>query len=559
MAVTPGETIGPYRIIEQLGSGGMATVYKAYHAALDRYVAIKIMHPAFKANPQFFERFQREARVVARLEHPHIIPVYDFSEHHGEPYLVMRFVTGDTLKARMDHGPLPPAEILHLIRPVCQALAYAHQQGVLHRDIKPSNIMLAADGGVFLTDFGLARMVQAGESTLSQDMMVGTPQYISPEQAQGLSDLDGRTDIYSLGVVLFEMLTGRVPFSADTPFATIHDHIYTPLPLPRRINPAIDPAVERLLLKALAKEPNDRFASAEELLTSLENTLGAQIAAKLPAPPSPQKKAVVQSQSARLPWWVWLTAALIALCLVVALLVGLVRWRNNRQAAALPPDQAVPVQATPAGQPRPPADDLNQGGSNPTSPEHRQAAELVTQASQAMQQRDFEQAIDLFEQALQIDPHHLPAYFGLAEALRLSGDEAGSLATLAEAAAQNPESVVAYRRLGEARLIAEDFAGAQAAFEQALTLAPDDPALLAEQGIALLAQGRVEPAKQSIDAALQLDPLSPEARLANAMYLLKQRQLRPAGLILRELAQDPRAPLFVQNRAKRLLEQTSPE
>jgi len=276
MPVTPGENIGPYRVIEQLGSGGMATVYKAYHPALDRYVAIKIMHPAFKANPQFFERFQREARVVARLEHAHIIPVYDFNEHHGEPYLVMRFIEGDTLKPKMENGPLPPAEILHLIRPVCQALAYAHQQGVLHRDIKPSNIMISQDGNVFLSDFGLARMVQAGESTLSQDMMVGTPQYISPEQAQGLSELDGRTDIYSLGVVLFEMLTGQVPFSADTPFATIHDHIYAPLPLPSTINPDIDPAVERTLLKALAKDPADRFATADELLASLESTLGVQ-------------------------------------------------------------------------------------------------------------------------------------------------------------------------------------------------------------------------------------------------------------------------------------------
>ena len=576
MPVTPGENIGPYRVIEQLGSGGMATVYKAYHPALDRYVAIKIMHPAFKANPQFFERFQREARVVARLEHAHIIPVYDFNEHHGEPYLVMRFIEGDTLKPKMENGPLPPAEILHLIRPVCQALAYAHQQGVLHRDIKPSNIMISQDGNVFLSDFGLARMVQAGESTLSQDMMVGTPQYISPEQAQGLSQLDGRTDIYSLGVVLFEMLTGQVPFSADTPFATIHDHIYAPLPLPSTINPDIDPAVERTLLKALAKDPADRFATADELLASLESTLGVQIT----SPPTADetlasvapaaKTKVEQPRKKGRPWWVWAGGTALILLVVAGLLIGLLLLRRARRNPPPPsPDQPVPTQAAGVDQPgqpaqpppgdQPPPADINQGGSDPSSPEHKQAAELVRPAGQALQQRDFDQAIDLYNQALQIDPHHLPAYFGLAEALRLSGDEVGSLAVLAEAAAQNPQSPVAYRRLGEAQLIAENPGAALPAFEQAVALDPDNPALLAEQAIGLLALDRADEAKQAIDTALRLDQLSPEARLANAMYLLKQREFRPAALALQELVQDARAPLFVQNRARRLLEQIKPE
>jgi serine/threonine protein kinase len=579
MPVTPGENIGPYRVIEQLGSGGMATVYKAYHPALDRYVAIKIMHPAFKANPQFFERFQREARVVARLEHAHIIPVYDFNEHYGEPYLVMRFIEGDTLKPKMENGPLPPAEILHLIRPVCQALAYAHQQGVLHRDIKPSNIMISQDGNVFLSDFGLARMVQAGESTLSQDMMVGTPQYISPEQAQGLSELDGRTDIYSLGVVLFEMLTGQVPFSADTPFATIHDHIYTPLPLPSTINPDIDPAVERTLLKALAKDPADRFATADELLASLESTLGVQIASpptadETLASVSPAAKTKIeQPRKKGRPWWVWAGGTALILLVVAGLLIGLLLLRRaRRNPPPPPPGQSVPAQAAGVDQPGqpaqpppgdqpppPPPADINQGGSDPNSPEHTQAAELVRPASQALQQRHFEDAIDLYNQALQIDPHHLPAYFGLAEALRLSGDEAGSLAVLAEATAQNPQSPVAYRRLGEAQLLAENPGAALPAFEQAVILDPDNPALLAEQAIALLALDRNDEAKQAIDTALRLDQHSPEARLANAIYLLKEREFRPAVLTLQELVQDARAPLFVQNRARRLLEQIKPE
>ncbi len=368
MAIRPGENVGSYRIIEQLGSGGMATVFKAYHPSLDRYVAIKVLHPAFKADPQFFERFQREARIVANLEHPNIIPVYDFNEHEGEPYLVMRFIEGDTLKPEMEGQPMPPAEVLHLMRPVCQGLSYAHKQGVLHRDIKPSNIMITDDGSVFVTDFGLARMVQAGESTLSQDMMVGTPQYISPEQAQGAKDLDQRTDIYSLGVVLYEMLTGRVPFSVDTPFATVHDHIYTPLPMPSSVNPDIEPDVERMLLKALAKDPKDRFETVDELLQALEFTMGQQLTVasktkkptKIDAPPKAKK------EDEGIPWWAWAGGAvLLVICLAIAALLGLAMFRSGRQNAARP---AQPVATTVVDTP-PEDDPLPAGGQQETDPQ----------------------------------------------------------------------------------------------------------------------------------------------------------------------------------------------
>jgi len=270
MPFAEGENIGPYRIIEQLGQGGMATVYKAYHAALDRYVALKVLHPAFLEDHSFTARFQREARVVAKLDHPSIVPVYDFAEQEKRPYLVMKYITGETLKARLARGPLNAAEITQVVDAVGSALAYAHKQGILHRDIKPSNVLISNDGVMYLADFGLARIAQAGESTLSSDSIMGTPQYISPEQARGDKDLDSGTDIYSFGVMLYEMVVGQVPFSADTPFSIIHDHIYTPLPLPRSINKKVPESVERVLLKALAKERADRYEDIAALVQAFK-------------------------------------------------------------------------------------------------------------------------------------------------------------------------------------------------------------------------------------------------------------------------------------------------
>ncbi|MEP7287318.1 MAG: protein kinase [Chloroflexota bacterium] len=266
MSFAIGETVGPYRITDRLGQGGMATVFRAYHAKLDRYVAIKVLHAAFKEDPTFLARFQREAQIVARLEHPSIVPTYDFSEHNGEPYLVMKFIEGNTLKARLSQKPLTLDETIKIMTAVAEALTYAHEQGVLHRDIKPSNILLEKGVTPYLADFGLARIASAGESTLSQDMMIGTPQYMSPEQAQGAKNLDGTTDVYSLAVVLYELVVGRVPFNADTPYAIIHDHIYSPLPIPSQVNPQVPYEVERMLLKALSKDPASRYVTPVQMV-----------------------------------------------------------------------------------------------------------------------------------------------------------------------------------------------------------------------------------------------------------------------------------------------------
>jgi serine/threonine protein kinase len=379
MGFKVGDTVGPYKLVEQLGQGGMATVFKAYHAALDRYVAIKVLHQAFNEDGTFIGRFQREARVVAKLEHPNIVPIYDYSEHETRPYLVMKFIEGDTLKARLNRGPLNSREIEQVVDSVGAALSYAHKQGILHRDIKPSNVLIASDGEMYLADFGLARIAQAGESTLSSDSIMGTPQYISPEQAMGKKELDEGTDIYSFGVMLYELVVGQVPFSADTPFSIIHDHIYTPLPLPMEINPEVPEPVQRVLLKTLSKERKDRYATVEELVKAFKSAWmeagvpmqGTSITMK----PGGLKtvaharsgKPTDQTQAAKDPavkrsssWWKWAGAAA---ALVLCCGIGLVAFRNNIRGAVAPPpalttDTPAPVPSEPTHTALPPVSPL---------------------------------------------------------------------------------------------------------------------------------------------------------------------------------------------------------
>ena len=295
MALSEGQLLGPYRIEAPMGQGGMATIYRATQQRLGRVVAIKMLHPVFLQDTTFLARFEREAQIVARLDHPHIVPVYDFSDYNGQPYLVMKYIDGTTLKMAQADGPLPPAEILRLLTPIADALDYAHRQGVLHRDIKPSNILLAGDGTPWLTDFGLARMAALGSSTLSGDMMLGTPHYISPEQALGSQNLTAATDLYSFGVVLYELVTGRVPFTGDTPYAIVHAHIYDPLPAPRSINPNIAPAVEAVLVKALSKEPAQRYPTAAALIEAYRAALNANqpIEPVTRSEPSPEAEALL--------------------------------------------------------------------------------------------------------------------------------------------------------------------------------------------------------------------------------------------------------------------------
>ncbi len=247
MALQSGDLVGPYQIIGQFGQGGMATVYKAYHPQLERNVAIKFLQQSYVDDINFLTRFEREAKIIASLDHPNIVPIYDFNYYKGQPYLVMKSIEGVTLKEIMSDDSVTKSQILDMLVGVADGLSYAHERHVLHRDIKPSNILIDSSYRPYITDFGLARMTQASQSTLSQDMLMGTPHYMSPEQAKGTDDLGPATDIYSLGVVLYEFAVGQVPFSGNTPYAIVHDHIYTALPRPQDLNPDVSLEVEVVL------------------------------------------------------------------------------------------------------------------------------------------------------------------------------------------------------------------------------------------------------------------------------------------------------------------------
>ncbi|MBN1428365.1 MAG: serine/threonine protein kinase [Anaerolineae bacterium] len=281
-----GKTLGKYRILEPLGRGGMAQVYRAYHPQLDRYVAIKVLRSDLMQEEEFLGRFKREAKAVAALRHPNIVQVFDFDFDVEDDlyYMVMELMEGDTLRAylsscRARGRQFDPGEMVRILLDVLQGLAYAHHEGIVHRDIKPANILLTRSGQAVVSDFGIAQIVGGTQYTASGALM-GTFSYMSPEQGlEGRADV--RSDIYSLGIVLYEMLTGRPPFDADTPLAILMKHLNDPLPLPRSIDPAIPEAFERVVLKALAKRPESRYQNATEMIEALQEAAG-QAGVELP-------------------------------------------------------------------------------------------------------------------------------------------------------------------------------------------------------------------------------------------------------------------------------------
>ena len=274
-----GQSLGRYHILEQLGEGGMATVYKAYDTRLETDVAVKVIRTE-NILPSVLERslkrFEREAKSLARLTHPNIVKVTDYGEFEGKPYLVMPYLPGGTLKERIKQGPIPWQEAVRLLLPIAQALEYAHEQSIIHRDVKPSNILLTSKGQPMLTDFGVAKLFNMEETAdlTGTGMGVGTPEYMAPEQWQG--QVSVQTDVYALGVVLYEMVTGRRPYTADTPAALLIKQTNDPLPRPGSFAPGLPDEVEKVLLKMLAKRMEDRFRDMTMVVSVMLSLTGIQ-------------------------------------------------------------------------------------------------------------------------------------------------------------------------------------------------------------------------------------------------------------------------------------------
>ena len=269
------EKIGRYEIKSELGRGGMATVYRAYDPRFEREVALKVLPREMMHDPNFRVRFEREAKTVASLEHPAIVPVYDVGEEDGQPYFVMRLMTGSSLADQIEKGPISLAEAARIMDRLGPALDEAHSKGVIHRDLKPGNILFDRVGEPYVSDFGIAKIAQGQSTTVTGGAIIGTPAYMSPEQAQG-EKVDGRSDIYALGVILYEMLAGTQPYQATTPMAVVVKHITDPIPHILDVNPRLPAGIEVIIEKAMAKNPDDRFATAGELAAALDALASGQ-------------------------------------------------------------------------------------------------------------------------------------------------------------------------------------------------------------------------------------------------------------------------------------------
>ena len=267
-----GKQFGPYQIVAPLGEGGMAAVYKAYQPAMERYVALKVLPRHFSDDPEFTARFQREAKILAQLQHPYILPVFDSGQADGYAYIVMPFVQSGTLTDLLKGQPLLLPFIGRIITQIGEALDYAHARGLIHRDIKPSNVLMDESGNCLLADFGLARIADASINLTASGAIMGTPAYMSPEQGSG-QEVDTRSDIYALGIILYELVTGRVPYKAETPVAVIFKHIQDPLPSARKLNPELPEALELVILKALSKNPEDRYQTAADMIKAVQTAI----------------------------------------------------------------------------------------------------------------------------------------------------------------------------------------------------------------------------------------------------------------------------------------------
>jgi len=322
---------GRYRVLRRIGSGGMADVWLAEDTHLQRQVALKVLHRRFAQDREFVERFRREAESAAGLQHPNIVAVYDRGEFEGTYYIAMQYIEGPTLKAMIDSG-LTPDQAVALIRQVLEGARFAHRNGVVHRDLKPQNVIVDGDGKAVVTDFGIAR---AGVSEITQaGAVMGTPHYLSPEQAQGF-EVTSVSDLYSIGVMLYEALTGRVPFEADSAVAVAMKQVSQVPQRPSSINPAVSPALDATVMRALEKDPGERFQSADAFIAALDGAMkepggaGGGTAAFAALPPvvaTPEEEAEPEEEERKRRRLLW---GLLAAAVVIGLLIGLALTRDT--------------------------------------------------------------------------------------------------------------------------------------------------------------------------------------------------------------------------------------
>jgi len=278
-----GRNFGVYKLVELLGRGGMASVYRGYQESIDRSVAIKVLPAEFLHDPNFNQRFVQEARALSKLTHPAIVSLYEFGQQDDLPYIVMPLMTGGSLADRLRRGALPLDEVARILTPLADALDFAHRQNIWHRDVKPNNILFDQHNNPYLSDFGIAKAVGSAASSLTGSGIIGTPDYMSPEQARG-EQIDHRADIYSLGVVAYQMLTGEVMFKATTPLGVIYKHINELPPPLRQLRPELPASVEDIVFKSLAKNPGDRYGSANEFIHALTEVIRSPSTRVTPPP-----------------------------------------------------------------------------------------------------------------------------------------------------------------------------------------------------------------------------------------------------------------------------------
>jgi serine/threonine-protein kinase len=337
-----GHVVGAYRILSLLGRGGTAEVYKAFHPALKREVALKVLLQEVSHDVDWVRRFRQEAELLGRLDHPHILPIYDAGEHEGRPFLVMKYmVDTTTLRSQLHGHPWPLNRVVKVVAQVADALDAAHKAGVVHRDIKPSNILVTPDLRCSVFDFGIAKPFRRGDTTTGGDLIVGTPEFMSPEQCKG-DRIDHRSDVYSLGVVTYQMLAGHVPFTAETAVGILMKHLTEPLPIPPK-GVALPPAVNGVLRKAMAREARERFSTAGELAESLSRSADQRATVTLHA--SGFRRAIIPTL--KLPPWVRrMRSKKMRLSLAALTLAGMLGfiyafWPSSAEFS--PPDQTTVV------------------------------------------------------------------------------------------------------------------------------------------------------------------------------------------------------------------------